>query len=183
MGRRPQPQIKDTLLDACVDHALAHGLPDRLEPYVRATGTSARMLLYHFGTRDALTVAVLRRARERQLDSWGALLQRRPGESYTVTLERAWMSMAGGDGGPYRRMFGQWRDNAAREYLPELARTTTTDWLAPLQEGLSSIGRPDLATLTLAVMRGLLMDLDATGDTERTRGAFTEFCAMLTPAR
>ena len=31
MGRHKQPEIRDRILDACVDHALAHGLPDRLE--------------------------------------------------------------------------------------------------------------------------------------------------------
>jgi hypothetical protein len=41
--------------------------------------------------------------------------------------------------------------------------------------GLRSIGRPDLATLVLAVIRGLLMDLDATGDTTRTDRAFRDF--------
>jgi AcrR family transcriptional regulator len=182
LGRKTQPHIRDTLLDACVDHALAHGLPDRLEPYVSASGTSARMLLYHFGTRDALTKAVLVSARQRQLDGWGALLRRRPEESYTATLERAWTSMAGADGRPYRRMFGQWHESAARELLPGFARSATTDWLAPLEDGLRSIGRPELATLALAVMRGLFMDLDATADAERTQGAFASFCALLEPS-
>ncbi|MGX1510221.1 TetR/AcrR family transcriptional regulator [Streptomyces collinus] len=54
MGRHKQPEIRDRILDACVDHALRHGLPDRLEPLAAASGTSARMLIYHFGTRDAL---------------------------------------------------------------------------------------------------------------------------------
>ena len=30
---------------------------------------------------------------------------------------------------------------------------------------MRSLGRPELATVVLAVIRGLLMDLDATGDT------------------
>src|SRR3712207_4626730 len=106
MGRRPQPQIRDRLLDACTDHALEHGLPDRLEPLVTATGTSARMLIYHFGTRDALLRAILRRARQRQLDLFGDLLRARPDEPYPATLQRAWTSMTGPDGQPYLRMFG-----------------------------------------------------------------------------
>jgi AcrR family transcriptional regulator len=179
VGRKPQPLIRDTLLDTCVDHALAHGLPDRLEPFVSATGTSARMLLYHFATRDGLRRAVLQRARQRQLDTWGALLRRRPDESYLVTLERAWAVMAGADGEPYRRMFGQWHDTAASELLPDFARRASTDWLRPLEEGLQSIGRPELATLVLAVIRGLLMDVDATADAERTRQAFTAFTSLL----
>lgn len=76
MGRRPQPEIRQRILEACADHALAHGLPDRLEPLASAAGTSARMLIYHFGTRDALLRAVLGQARQRQLEAFGELLQR-----------------------------------------------------------------------------------------------------------
>ncbi|MET7728269.1 TetR/AcrR family transcriptional regulator [Streptomyces mirabilis] len=173
MGRRPQPHIKERLLDACADHALAHGLPDRLEPL--ATGTSARMLIYHFGTRDALLRAVLGRARQRQLDTFGDLLRVRPDEPYTATLDRAWTSITGPDGRPYLRMFGQLRESAEQQLWPNFRRTATTDWLGPLEDGLRSIGRPELATLVLAVIRGLLMDLDATGDTTRTDRAFRDF--------
>ncbi|WP_399880445.1 TetR/AcrR family transcriptional regulator [Streptomyces sp. BBFR51] len=175
MGRRPQPQIKERLLDACADHALAHGLPDRLGPLAGATGTSARMLIYHFGTRDALLRAVLGHARQRQLDTFGDLLRARPDEHYTATLDRAWTSITGPDGRPYLRMFGQLRESAEQQLWPNFRRTATTDWLGPLEDGLRSIGRPDLATLVLAVIRGLLMDLDATGDTARTDQAFRDF--------
>ncbi|MEV0227337.1 TetR/AcrR family transcriptional regulator [Streptomyces sp. NPDC050704] len=175
MGRRPQPHIKERLLDACADHALAHGLPDRLEPLATATGTSARMLIYHFGTRDALLRAVLGHARQRQLDTFGDLLRARPDEPYTATLDRAWTSITGPDGRPYLRMFGQLRESAEQRLWPNFRRTATTDWLGPLEDGLRSIGRPDLATLVLAVIRGLLMDLDATGDTTRTDRAFRDF--------
>lgn len=175
MGRRPQPHIKERLLDACADHALAHGLPDRLEPLATATGTSARMLIYHFGTRDTLLRAVLVHARQRQLDTFGDLLRARPDEPYTATLDRAWSAITGPDGRPYLRMFGQLRESAEQRLWPDFRRTATTDWLGPLEDGLRSIGRPELATLVLAVIRGLLMDLDATSDTTRTDQAFRDF--------
>jgi len=44
VGRHPQPQIKQRLLDACTDYALEHGLPDRLGPLPGAAETSSRML-------------------------------------------------------------------------------------------------------------------------------------------
>lgn len=183
MGRRPQPHIKEALLDACTDHALEHGLGDKLGPLVDATGTSARMLLYHFGTRDALLRAVLARARQRQLDIFGGLLRVRSGERYTVTLERAWTSITGPQGQPYLRMFGELRESTASLLWPDFRRTATTDWLGPLEVGLHSIGRPDLATLVLAVIRGLLMDLNATGDKIRTHQAFLDFLDVLDPDR
>ncbi|GAA5115273.1 TetR/AcrR family transcriptional regulator [Pseudonocardia adelaidensis] len=179
MGRRPQPEIKERLLDACTDHALAHGLPDRLEPLGSAAGTSARMLIYHFGTRDALLRAVLGRARQRQLTVFGDLLRVRPDEPYTATLMRAWTVMTGPEGQPYLRLFGQLRESAAQQLWPDFRRVATTDWLGPLEEGLRSIHRPELATLLLAVIRGLLMDLDATGDRARTDRAFSDFLGTL----
>ncbi|MFC8876014.1 hypothetical protein, partial [Streptomyces ardesiacus] len=148
-------------------------------PLATATGTSARMLIYHFGTRDALLRAVLRRARQRQLDTFGDLLRVRPDEPYTTTLDRAWTSITGSEGRPYLRMFGQLRESAVQELWPDFRRTATTDWLGPLEDGMRSIGRPELATLVLAVIRGLLMDLDATADTARTDRAFRDFLAAV----
>lgn len=179
MGRQRQPEIADRLLDECVDYALENGLPDRLDPFARATGASARMLLYHFGTRDALLRAVLRRARERQLDTFGDLLRLRPDEDYTVTLAHAWTKMTGPDGRPYLRMFGQLREDAEQQLWPGFRRIATTDWLEPLEVGLRSIGRPQSATLVLAVIRGLLMDLDATADAARADRAFQELLVTL----
>jgi AcrR family transcriptional regulator len=179
VGRRPQPEIKQRLLDACTDHALAHGLPDRLEPLARATDASARVLIYHFGTRDALLRAILGQARRRQVDLYGDLLSVRAGEPYTETLLRFWTTMTGPDGQPFLRMFGPLRESAEQQLWPDFRRVATTDWLGPLEEGLRSLGRPELATLVLAVVRGLLMDLDATGDTTRTNLAFRAFLAAI----
>lgn len=181
MGRHPQPAISTQLLERCTDHALQHGLPDRLEPFVRATGSSARMLLYHFGTRDALLLAVLRRARERQLADWGELLRLRPDEPYTTTLGRAWVAMSGPDGAGYLRVFSALREHAEQSLWPGFRRLATTDWLEPLATGLSSLGRPDAATLALAVIRGLFLDVEATGDLDRADAAFTALLRALDP--
>ncbi len=178
MGRHRQPEIRQRLLDACTDHSLEHGLPDRLEPLAAAAGTSSRMLLYHFGTRDALLRAVLGRARQRQLEAFGELLRGRPDEPYTTTLGRAWDTMTGPSGQPYLRMFGQLRGSTEQRLWPDFRREATTDWLGPLEAGLGS-ARPGLATLVLAVLRGLLMDLDATGDTARIRQALDDFLDLL----
>lgn len=175
MGRLPQPEIKNELLDACTDYALEHGLPDRMEPLVRTSGASARMLLYHFGTRDALLRAILRQARQRQLDTFGDLLRARQDEHYTVTLWRAWETMTGPGGQPYLRMFGQLRESAEQQLWPNFRSLATTDWLVPLEDGLRTLDAPELATLVLAVIRGLLLDLDATADSERVNRAFSQF--------
>ena len=53
-------QIRAGLLGAMAGHVLAHGLNDAsLRPLARAAGTSDRMLIYHFGTKEALVAALL----------------------------------------------------------------------------------------------------------------------------
>ncbi|MFD8541222.1 TetR/AcrR family transcriptional regulator [Streptomyces rubrogriseus] len=179
MGRHKQPEIRDRILDACVDHALAHGLPGRLEPFAAASGTSARMLIYHFGTRDALLRETLRRARRRQRDFFGELVSPRPDEPYPSTLRRAWRVMTGPVGRPYLTMFGRLREDAEQRLWPDFRRESTTDWLRPFEEGMRSVGRPELATLVLAVVRGLIMDIETTGDVARADRAFEDFLAAL----
>jgi hypothetical protein len=47
---------------------------------------------------------------------------------------------------------------------------------------MRSLGRPELTTVVLAVIRGLLKDLDATGDTARTDQACHDFLATIDSA-
>ena len=179
MGRARQPEIGRRLLEACTDHALEHGLPNRLEPLATAAGVSTRMLIYHFGTRDGLLREILGRARQRQLEVFTALLCLRPDEPYPTTLARAWAAISGPRGEPYLRMFSRLHDTAGEPLWPGFRRTATTDWLAPLEDGMHSLGRPELASVVLAVIRGLLMDLDATGDAVRTDQAFRAFLTTI----
>ena len=51
---------------AATDYVLEHGLIGlSLRPLAAALGTSDRMLLYHFGTKDDLVAAVLRESNDR----------------------------------------------------------------------------------------------------------------------
>lgn len=169
------------MLESCTDYVLEHGLPDRLKPLASASGTSDRMLLYHFGTRDGLLRQVLREARLRQVQAFSDLLRRRPGEHYRDTLQHAWTAMSGPQGQAYLRVFTPLHDAAGEPMWPGFRRIATRDWLAPLEAGLASTGRPELATVVLAVIRGLLMDLGATGEVERTDQAFSDFLLAVWP--
>ncbi|GIH93449.1 TetR/AcrR family transcriptional regulator [Planobispora siamensis] len=182
MGRHPQPEIRRTLLAACTDHVLAHGLPSGLAPLARAAGTTPRMLVYHFGTRDRLLLEVLQEARERQLRFFRQALAPRS-EPYAQTLARAWGVLTGPQGAPFLRLFGALYHAPEGEVpWPDFRRAATTDWLGVLEEGLRphyGERAPALATAVLAVVRGLLMDADATGDTARADAAFAAFVGLL----
>ena len=52
-------QARDRLLAAAVSHALSGGIADlSLRELAAAIGTSHRMLIYHFGSRQGLLAAV-----------------------------------------------------------------------------------------------------------------------------
>src|SRR5580704_11634129 len=62
-------QPKARLLDAAVEHALDKGIVDlSLREIASAIGTSHRMLIYHFRSREGLLVAVVREVERRQRD-------------------------------------------------------------------------------------------------------------------
>ena len=113
------------------------------------------------------------------MEAFSDLLRVRPEEPYPATLRHAWSAMTGPQGRPYLRMFSRLHDTAGEPLWPGFRRTATTDWLAPLEHGMHSLGRPELATVVLAVIRGLLMDLDPTGDATRTHRAFRDFLTTL----
>jgi hypothetical protein len=59
-------------------------------------------------------------------------------------------------------------------------REATTDWLQPFDDGMRGTGRPELGTLVLAVVHGLITDIEATGDVSRADQAVDDFPAAHT---
>ena len=169
-------------MEACTDYALAHGLPERLQDFASATGASPRMLVYHFASKDTLLRAVLAEARARQRRDFGELLRLRADQPYLTTLAGAWAGMTGTPGRRYLALFGRLREDAQQRLWPGFNLEATTDWLMPLTIGMTALGQPGSATLVLAVIRGLIMDLEATGDVERTERAWADFIALLRAA-
>lgn len=59
---------REELLDSATDYVLDHGLIGlSLRPLAAAIGTSDRMLIYHFDTRDALVTAIIARVNDRSV--------------------------------------------------------------------------------------------------------------------
>jgi AcrR family transcriptional regulator len=78
------------LQEAATDYVLEQGLIGlSLRPLAAALGTSDRMLVYHFGSKDALVVAVLESVTERSNDVVRSLRPARTVRSGVVRLWRA----------------------------------------------------------------------------------------------
>ncbi len=81
------------LAEQVTDYTLAHGLIGlTLRPLARAIGTSDRMLIYHFGSRDELVSEVLELANDRAV---AALAELPAGVSVRDAVNRLWYAYRG----------------------------------------------------------------------------------------
>ena len=169
------------LLERAYAYSLTHGLADlSLRPLATAIGSSPRVLLFLFGSKDGLIRALLARARSDELE----LLQRTeqrydepPG--LTVIARELWTWLAA----PERRpLMTFWVEAYGRSLVApdgpwaDFARSTVDDWLELLRAS-----DPDQTearrTAVLAMLRGALIDLLATGDLDRTTAAVEDYLA------
>src|ERR1700761_8173970 len=96
---------KERLLSAVVDVALAGGITDlSLRAIAEAAGTSHRMLIHHFGSREGLLVEVIREVEAQQR----AALIGLSGGSGQVTEDQAdqfWQHLRSPELAPQERLF------------------------------------------------------------------------------
>ncbi len=78
----PDGTARERLLDSVIQHFAADGLADQsLRRIAEAIGTSHRMLLYHFGSKDGLLLEVVRAVEARtevRLVAWARTPAARP---------------------------------------------------------------------------------------------------------
>ncbi len=99
MDRRAQ------LLAAATDDALEHGVIGlSLRPVAARIGTSDRMLVYHFGTRDALVAAIIEESTDRSVAVVDAL-PAEPGVGAAVRV--LWEQHRGGELDRCQRVYAQ----------------------------------------------------------------------------
>jgi AcrR family transcriptional regulator len=178
---------KQELLEAAYQYVLRNGLADMsLRPLARQVGSSPRVLLFLFGSKEELTRALLARAREEELRYLAKLRDEHHGLAATGRDVWAWLADPA-----HRALLSLWVEGYARSLLGEpgpwadFGRDTVRDWLDLLAERQAAPAEPDPdepdeqaaqaardeRTLLLAVLRGALLDLLATGDNERVTSA------------
>lgn len=151
------------LTDLALDYVLAHGLVGlSLRPLAAALGTSDRMLVYHFGSKERMLGAVLDRAQQRLASSLE--LSGSPRLGLADLVEQLWAGLRTPAAAQVTRLYletcvlaGQdpdrWRD------APERLRGP---WRTPVREGLIAVGvLPEqaqaLADLILDAFDGLAL--------------------------
>ena len=173
----PSARARDRLLDAVIAHFTDEGLADQsLRRIAEATGTSHRMLLYHFGSKEGLLLAVVQAVEARTqhvLAAAAAAVVTDPdvdvGQATDEVIRRMWAY------GPIPRSRAS--NGCSSRSTPGRSRATTP--ARPLLEGdIEAWVEGNVALWPppacrprsrgrapgVAVVRGLLLDLLATGD-------------------
>ena len=178
------PDARARLLQATIDHVATHGITDlSLRRLATAIGTSHRMLVYHFGSKEALLVAVVREVEARQRQFLADLDGDAPPEELG---RRLWDRLADPAMWPYEKLFFEIYSQAlrSRPHTAELLDGIVESWVAPIADLNVRNGVPPrdaraTARLSVAVTRGLLLDLLATGDRDRVNRAFETYVDAL----
>jgi AcrR family transcriptional regulator len=170
---------EQALLERAFQYVLDHGLADvSLRPLAAAIGSSPRVLLFLYGSKDGLVRALLARARADEL----RLLERVPRGGLAGVVSAVW----GWLGDPaHRPLLVLWSEAYARSLVePDgpwagFARQTVQDWLAVIADADPGGAAGVDHTLVLSVLRGALLDLLATGEVERTGAAVDQMLSLI----
>jgi AcrR family transcriptional regulator len=166
-----QREPRERLLAAVLDHVASHGVSDlSLREVAAAIGTSHRMLIYHFGSREGLMVAIVRAVEAAQrayLAELTADLSLSPADA----IRTMWRRLADPSLWPNERLFFEIYALAlqGRPGTAGLLDDIVDAWIEPfavwaIQHGRESETVRADARLGVAVCRGLLLDLLAGGD-------------------
>jgi AcrR family transcriptional regulator len=184
--RKADAANRTQLLEKIVAYALANGVGSlSLRPLAKEIGVSPAALLYHFRSKEELTIEILKHAGDAQRElfaSLGSHAERAPGD----LCRAVWNVLAAPESRSLFRLFfevyGLALIDPAR--FPGFFPAAVWNWIsflerAYVQSGCAADEARTLATVVLAGFRGFLLDLCATGDDERVGRAITIWIALL----
>lgn len=177
MPRRPDTRRRAELLDALIRSSGEHGIGQRsLRDLAASVGTSHRMLLHYFGSREELLVAIVDEVERRQRTMLDVL----PGDA-AGAFSTMWADLRRPELRPFERLFFECYARAAQgeEPFTRLLPGAVDTWLDEVDEHAGGGGDAALARLGLAVTRGLLLDLVATDDDAGVDAAAARFAQLL----
>jgi AcrR family transcriptional regulator len=174
------------LLEAAIDYIATRGVSDlSLRELAAAIGTSHRMLIHHFGGREGLWVEVIRAVEERQRAAFAEVI---PAPDSTVgdVMRQWWRHISDPSLWPNERLFFELYGQAlqGRPGAVELLDGIVDAWLPFATVALEALGMPHEealahARLGVAVTRGLLLDLLATGNREAVDAAMEAYIELM----
>ncbi|MGZ4190964.1 MAG: TetR/AcrR family transcriptional regulator [Solirubrobacteraceae bacterium] len=174
---------RERLLEGAIDYVADNGITDlSLRRLAAALGTSHRMLIHHFGSKEGLWVAIVREVERRQRAVLAEMVPAVAELPVEEAMRAWWRHISDPSLWPNERLFYELYGQAiqGRPHTVQMLDGIIDDWLEPAMEinmGLG-LGREEArahARLGIAVTRGLLLDLVATRDVEGVNAAMEAF--------
>jgi AcrR family transcriptional regulator len=177
------------LVARLVGYSATHGLSDAsLRPLAAAVGSSPRVLLYFFGSKEGLIREVLAEARGNQFELVERSL-RQADDGAVDPIEMLWQWLTDPAHWEIEKLFFEGYARSLHDRhgaWKEFGAASVEQWLPPMERLIARLPgaerTPEAATLALATIRGLLLDLLATGDSERVDAAFQSLLRLLRSA-
>jgi AcrR family transcriptional regulator len=185
MSRTASQTRPRELREAILQYLTRHGLADlSLRPLAKAVGSSPRVLLYYFGSKEKMVVEVLAEVRQRQR----ILYHQIDAPTWEEACRMVWKHMSAPASESLFRLFFEAYGVALRhpERYKAFLRATIEDWLELMADQLHREGHwrkqaRAFATIVLAGFRGFMLDLCATRDRQRLDRAVNLWLHTLDP--
>jgi AcrR family transcriptional regulator len=174
----PDRSRRRQLLEAVFEEFARGGIGDRsLRDVAAAVGTSHRMLLHHFGSREDLLIAIVEEAELRQM-AMVPELPMDPADGFAAM----WADLRRPELRHLERLFFECYSRAAQGEKPftRMVPGAVDGWLRDVEAAAAGVPYDGaMARLGLAVTRGLLLDLVATEDDAGVDAAAEAFIQLL----
>jgi len=173
---------KAELLDAAIQFVTEHGVGNlSLRPLAEGIGTSARLLIFHFGTKEKLLTEILGEVQAR-FQAVVTSMPQEHGSGGRAPMRRFWDHMTRPENLPLLRVLYTAHFIALEnqsEFGPYLT-DTSRNWVSLIESRLHGpLRNKAIATLCAAVFDGLIIELLATGDLRRSTQAMDAFIGLL----
>ena len=174
MSRTADETRPGELLDEIVAYIAKKGVAElSLRPLAKAVGSSPRVLLYYFGSKERLIARAIKRMRERQRVTFGKMREARY-EQPSDACRAIWKQMSAPESLVAFRLSLETFAMALRhpKSYGDFLSSSVEDWLQFLSEplmrkGIAKAEARAFATVVIAGFRGFLLDYSATQDRER----------------
>ncbi|MEM6427961.1 MAG: TetR/AcrR family transcriptional regulator [Deinococcota bacterium] len=181
MGRDADPSIREGLLEQVLAYLLEHSLADlSLRPLAEAIDTNARMLIYHFGSKEQMIVDALALAQTKQLE---ALAQTPPPKtSAEAELQHLWQWFSSDAFLPFSKLLFEVEVQAfnGNELYLSFSQQTLNGWLQFVQSRFAGCDAIT-AHLIVSTFSGLLLDVVINNDVTKVNATFDAFAALIGP--
>ncbi len=172
---------RDVLLGKAIEWFASNGIGDTsLRALARELGTSHRMLLYHFGSREGLLAEVVGAVERGERAIIEQLLTEHRDDPYAAGA--AFWTHVADTATTFAPLFFELSGHAMQglAHAISLREWLIDGWIEPLASGFERSGFPagrsrELAHESLAMARGLLFELAITGDRESVDAAMARY--------